>query len=61
MQEVLQTVRQLRRAQEYDAALQCVWNAFGLPQMEELHTACNPWPPAIVDIPSGPASEAWAE
>ena len=61
MQEALQTVRQLHRAQEYDAALQCVWNAFGLPQMEELHTACNPWPPAIVDIPSGPASEAWAE
>ena len=61
MQEALQNVRQLHGEKKYDAALQCVWNAFGLPQMEQLRTACNPWPPAIVDIPSGPASEAWAE
>ena len=57
---MLHTVRQPRSEQKWDGALLRVWNAFGLPRMEQLCGTCNQWPPTIVDIPSG-ASEAWAE
>ena len=57
---MLHAVRQPHSEQKWDGALLRVWNAFGLPRMEQLCGTCNQWPPTIVDIPSG-ASEAWAE